>query len=320
MAVLAVDVGGTRTRALLVPDRPDGDLRAPPPEPVEMAARTAGEPLPPSDLLDFLSRYCSAAALPVEAVGVSVAGLLDDQRRTVQRALNVGWRDEPLWTALHSRFRCPVVLETDAFAAAHAELRLGVGRRHATFLYVTIGTGIGHALVLEGRVWRGVRGAACTFGHLKTHSGDGDAAACACGGEGCLCQYASGRGMARVARRHHDDRRPRDGAAIVTAAARGEPWAQRVTETANDALALALSHALALVDCGTVIIGGGAVSDRWPDPARLRQQVQERLHPQVRVTEIALSHVPHTALLGAALEAFDLVPDRGEGRSEEKGR
>lgn len=318
MAVLAVDVGGTRTRALLVPDRPDGDLRAPPPEPVEMAVRAAGQPLPPSDLLDFLDRYCSAAALPVEAVGVSVAGLLDDQRRTVQRALNVGWRDEPLWTALHSRFRCPVVLETDAFAAAHAELRLGAGRRHATFVYVTIGTGIGHALVLEGRVWRGVRGAACTFGHLKTHAGAGDAAACACGGEGCLCQYASGRGMAQVARRHHDDRRPRDGAAIVTAAARGEPWARRVMETANDALALALSHALALVDCGTVIIGGGAVSDRWPDPARLRQQVQERLHPQVRVTEIALSHVPHTALLGAALEAFDLVPDRGEGRSEEE--
>lgn len=318
MAVLAVDVGGTRTRALLVPDRPDGDLRAPPPEPVEMAVRAAGQPLPPSDLLDFLDRYCSAAALPVEAVGVSVAGLLDDQRRTVQRALNVGWRDEPLWTALHSRFRCPVVLETDAFAAAHAELRLGAGRRHATFVYVTIGTGIGHALVLEGRVWRGVRGAACTFGHLKTHADAGDAAACACGGEGCLCQYASGRGMAQLARRHHDDRRPRDGAAIVTAAARGEPWARRVMETANDALALALSHALTLVDCGTVIIGGGAVSDLWPDPARLRQQVQERLHPQVRVTEIALSHVPHTALLGAALEAFDLVPDRGEGRSEEE--
>lgn len=318
MAVLAVDVGGTRTRALLVPDRPDGDLRAPPPEPVEMAVRAAGQPLLSGDLLDFLDRYCSAAALPVEAVGVSVAGLLDDQRRTVQRALNVGWRDEPLWTALHSRFRCPVVLETDAFAAAHAELRLGAGRRHATFVYVTIGTGIGHALVLEGRVWRGVRGAACTFGHLKTHADAGDAAACACGGEGCLCQYASGRGMAQLARRHHDDRRPRDGAAIVTAAARGEPWARRVMETANDALALALSHALTLVDCGTVIIGGGAVSDLWPDPARLRQQVQERLHPQVRVTEIAISHVPHTALLGAALEAFDLVPDRGEGRSEEE--
>lgn len=313
MAVLAVDVGGTRTRALLVPDRPDGDLRAPP-EPVEMAARAAGEPLLPSDLLDFLGRYCSAAALPVEAVGVSVAGLLDDQRRTVLRALNVGWRDEPLWTALHSRFRCPVVLETDAFAAAHAELRLGAGRRHATFVYVTIGTGIGHALVLEGRVWRGVRGAACTFGHLKAPAGVGDAAACACGGEGCLCQYASGRGMARVARRRDDDRRPRDGAAIVTAAARGEPWAREVLETANDALALALSHALTLVDCGTVIIGGGAVSDRWPDPARLRHQVQERLHPQVRVTEIAISHVPHTALLGAALEAFDLLPVGGAGR------
>lgn len=311
MAVLAVDVGGTRTRALLLPYRPDGALWAAPPEPVEMAERAAGEPLSPGGLLDFLSRYCSAAALPVEAVGVSVAGLLDDQRRTVQRALNVGWRDEPLWTALHSRFGCPVVLETDAFAAAHAELRLGAGRRHATFLYVTIGTGIGHALVLEGRVWRGVRGAACTFGHLKTHAGDGDAAACACGGEGCLCQYASGRGMARVARSRDDDRRPRDGAAIVAAAARGEPWARQVMETASDALALALSHALTLVDCGTVVIGGGAVSDRWPDPARLRRQVRERLHPQVRVTEIAISRVPHPALLGAALQAFDFVPVGG---------
>ena len=306
MAVLAVDIGGTRTRALVVRDCPNAE--SPPARPVEMAARGGGERLRPNDLLDFLSRYCDAAKEPVDAVGVSVAGVLDHERRAVRQALNVGWRDVPLGALLEARFRRPAVLETDAFAAALAELRLGAGRRHSTFVYVTVGTGIGHALVLEGRIWRGVHGAACTFGHLKSHDRAGAGAACGCGGHGCLCQYASGRGMARVAGRGADD-----GAAVSAAAARGEPWARQAMETANDALALGLSHALTLVDCGVIIIGGGAVSGLWPDPARLRAQVQERLHPQVGIAEIAISHLPHAALLGAALEAFD--PGAGAGRS-----
>ena len=315
MAILAVDIGGTRTRAALVPaaaggaplqlDRPGAGPEVQWLDPVEMPARGAGQPLSLKALLAFLDAHCRATAEPVDAVGVSVAGVLDGERRTVRQALNVGWREVPLAAALEARFGCPAVLDTDAFAAAGAEARLGAGRRHPTFLYVTIGTGIGHALVLEGRVWRGVHGAASTFGHLKPRSGNG--AACYCGGRGCLCQYASGRGMARLARRRGAARGVQDGAAVVAAAARGEPWARQVVATATDALALSLSQALALVDCGTVIIGGGVVSAQWPDPAQLRERVQRRLHPQVRIREIVLSQVPHAALYGAALQAIDLL-------------
>lgn len=309
MAVLAVDIGGTRTRALLVRDRPSAESPALP-QPAEMAARGAGQPLALDGLLDFLDRLCGAADEPMEAVGVSIAGVLDGERRTVLQALNVGWRAAPLWDALRTRFRRPVVLETDAFAAAGAELRLGAGRRHATFVYVTVGTGIGHALVLDGRIWRGVHGAACTFGHLKSGIDPDCGAACDCGGHGCLCQYASGRGIARLARRE-DQYRRHDGPGVLAAAARGEPWARTVMETATDALALGVSHALTLTDCGVAVIGGGAVSGRWPDPAQLRDRVRARLHPQVGVSEIAISRVPHAALLGAALRAFDHVEGRG---------
>ena len=303
MAVLAVDIGGSRTRALLLRGRPGAGTLETMPLPAEMASRAAGQALSLTDLLAFLGGHCDRSAEPIEAVGVSIAGVLGDDRRTVRQALNVGWRDVPLAAVLGSRFRCPVVLDTDAFAAARAELRLGAGRRLSTFLYVTIGTGIGHALILDHRLWRGVHGAASTFGHLKTHA-DADVP-CVCGGRGCLCQYASGRGMAGLARRPGDTRRPHDGAAVVAAAARGEPWAREVVDTAHHALALAISHALTLVDCGTVVIGGGAVSSRWPDPAHLREQVGKLVHPQVRIREIAISNLPHTALLGAALQAFD---------------
>ena len=212
MAVLAVDIGGSRTRALLLRDRPGAGTHETMPRPAEMAARAAGQALHLDDLLAFLGGHCDRSAEPIEAVGVSVAGVLGDDRRTVRQALNVGWRDVPLAAALGSRFRCPVVLDTDAFAAARAELRLGAGRRLSTFLYVTIGTGIGHALILDHRLWRGVHGAASTFGHLKTHADAG--VPCACGGRGCLCQYASGRGMAGLARA------PETPAARVTA----PPW------------------------------------------------------------------------------------------------
>ena len=173
MAVLAVDIGGSRTRALLLRERPGAGTHETMPQPVEMAARAAGQALHLDDLLAFLGGHCDRSAEPIEAVGVSVAGVLGDDRRTVRQALNVGWRDVPLAAVLGSRFRCPVVLDTDAFAAARAELRLGAGRRLSTFLYVTIGTGIGHALILDHRLWRGVHGAASTFGHLKTHADAG---------------------------------------------------------------------------------------------------------------------------------------------------
>ncbi len=317
MAVLAVDIGGTRTRALLLREPPDAGPKGTPPRPVEMAARAAGQALQLSDLLAFLGTYRDGKQESLEAIGVSVAGVLDDDRRTVRQALNVGWRDVPLQAALDDRFRCPVVLDTDAFAAARAELRLGAGRRHSTFLYVTIGTGIGHALVLDGRLWRGVHGAASTFGHLKSHA-DADVP-CACGGHGCLCQYASGRGMARLAARPEEGRRRHDGAAIVAAAAHGEPWAQEVVDAAHEALAVALSHALTVVDCGAVVIGGGAASRRWPDPDHLRGRVAKLVHPQVRIEEIATSKLTHAALLGAALQAFDRVRSGGNDPMSEEG-
>ena len=82
--------------------------------------------------------------------------------------------------------------------------------------------------------------------------------------------------------------------------------------TADDALALALSHALTLADCGTVVIGGGAVSEKWPDPGDVHERVAKLVHPQVRIEEVAISTLPQTALLGAALQAFDLLRAVGE--------
>ena len=316
MAILAVDIGGTRTRAALLPrsaggaGKAAGRLPEPALAPAEMPPRAPGERLPVAALLEFLSG-CAAAAGPIEAIGVSVAGVLSRDRGSVLQALNLGWTDVPLRAQLGARFGCPVVLDTDSFAAACAEARLGHGRGQPapTFLYVTIGTGVGHALVLEGRLWRGVHGAASTFGHLRSHAVGG--AACYCGGHGCLCQYASGRGMARLARRYGAPTGIRDGAAVVNAAPCGQPWARQAVDRATEALALALSQALAVVDCGTVVIGGGAVSAHWPDVAQLRKRVQDRLHPQVRVAEIAVSRLDHAALRGAALEAGDSVAQGG---------
>ena len=319
MAILAVDIGGTRTRAALLPrsvgdaGKAAGRLPESALTPAEMAPRAPGERLPVAALLEFLAAYAASADPTIEAVGVSVAGVLSRDRGTVRQALNLGWTDVPLRAQLGARFGCPVVLDTDSFAAACAEARLGHGRGQPspTFLFVTIGTGVGHALVLEGRLWRGVHGAASTFGHLRSRVAGG--AACYCGGRGCLCQYASGRGLTRLARRYGAPRGIRDGAAVVAAAARGERWAQQAVGRATDALALSLSQALAVVDCGTAVIGGGAVSAQWPVAAQLRERVQDRLHPQVRVAEISLSRLAHAPLRGAALEAGDLLAE-GESR------
>lgn len=133
----------------------------------------------------------------VHAVGIGAAGWVDADRSKVLFAPHLAWRDEPLRDAIASRLVVPVMVDNDANTAAWAEWRFGAGRGEDHLVMITLGTGIGGAILEDGQVKRGKYGVAGEFGHMQVvPSGH----RCPCGNRGCWEQYSSGNALVREAR------------------------------------------------------------------------------------------------------------------------
>lgn len=277
MHAIGVDIGGTKIAAGVVDD--EGRL-------LEQARRStvAGEPgqidAAVADLFTELS-----AGYDIGALGIAAAGFVGADRATVRFAPNVAWREYPLRDRVLARLGRPdlrVVVENDANAAGWAEFRFGAGRDVGDMLMLTVGTGLGGAVVLDGRLVRGAWGVATEVGHMRVAP---EGHLCGCGQRGCWEQYASGSALVREARTVASMQPER--AARLLEMAGGNPTAvtgPMVTLAARegDALAGALladvgrwlgagsATVAALLDPELVVIGGG-VADAGAlllDPAR----------------------------------------------------
>ena len=133
----------------------------------------------------------------VTAVGVGAAGFVDARRSIVLFAPNLAWRDEPLRSDLENRLGLPVVIENDANAAAWGEFTYGAAEDVQDSLLVTVGTGVGGGIVLNGELYRGAFGVAAEIGHMRVVPGG---RLCGCGNRGCWEQYASGTALVRDTR------------------------------------------------------------------------------------------------------------------------
>ncbi len=250
------------------------------------------------------SRWCDweASYGRVASVGIAAAAVVDPVTGAVRVGENIGWRDVPLRSLLEARWQRPVQVDADAFCGALAESRLGAGADLEHFLYVVIGTGIGHALVLDRQVWHGLHATANVFGHIKVTP---DPVPCYCGGTGCLCQYASGQGLARVATMYGQSPKT-TGREVLTAYAASEAWARAVVEEMLSRLAFAVSAAYNLVDIECTVFGGGVITSAFPDLEALRQRIEPLVYPQIRPIDLRRAVLgSHAVLTGAALLAFD---------------
>ena len=133
----------------------------------------------------------------IETVGVGAAGYVDQARAVVLFAPNVAWRNEDLKGELEKRVDLPVVIENDANAAAWGEFAFGAAQDAEDLLLVTVGTGVGGGLVLDGEVYRGANGVGAEIGHMRVVP---NGILCGCGKHGCFEQYASGSALVREAR------------------------------------------------------------------------------------------------------------------------
>ena len=258
---VGVDVGGTKVAAGVVDEQGQVLARV-------RRATTAQVPGAAEQVItDVVSEL--GAAFPVEAVGVGAAGLVDETRSIVRFAPNLGWREQPLRAQLERATGLPVVVENDANAAAWAEYRFGAARGRDDVVMLTVGTGIGGALVMGGRLHRGRYGLAGEVGHLVL---DKDGRHCGCGRRGCWEQYASGNALLRTARNRAAQDRDRarvllsygdgtpEGVAgphVTAAAQAGDPVALETFEEVGYWLGRGMAELAAVLDPGSYVVGGG---------------------------------------------------------------
>ncbi|MFT3798765.1 ROK family glucokinase [Microbacterium sp.] len=183
MLNVGIDIGGTKIAGGVVDA--DGTIveRLRVPTPADTGALAAAV----ADMVRTL-----AGRHDIHAVGVAAAGFIDRTRSIMLHAPNIDWHDEPLRAAFEARIGRPVTLENDANAAGWGEFRFGAGRGTTDLVMITLGTGVGGAVIVDGRLLIGAHGSAAELGHLNYVRGGRP---CGCGQRGCLEQYASGRAL-----------------------------------------------------------------------------------------------------------------------------
>jgi glucokinase len=192
-ALLGIDLGGTKIEFAL------GDAEGRPLRHHRRPTEPSGDPAADvARMAEDARALLAAAGLAggaVRSVGVSVPGPFDPETGTVLRPPNLpGWDEVPLRAWLGDALGLPVYLENDANAAALAEWRFGAGQGARHLVYLTMSTGVGGGLVLDGRLYRGVRAAAGELGHVQL-VWEGDL--CSCGLRGCAEAYLGGASLAR---------------------------------------------------------------------------------------------------------------------------
>ncbi|MFF1816926.1 ROK family glucokinase [Kribbella sp. NPDC058245] len=260
---IGIDVGGTKIAAGVVDAHGTIGARTHRDTPADSVDATA------EAIIDAAAELI-AAHDDVEAVGIGAAGFVSSDRSTVLFAPNLAWRDEPLGARVGEKLKIPVVVENDANAAAWGEFAFGAAREAEHMVCVTVGTGIGGGVVIDGQLLRGAHGVAAELGHMRVVPGGHR---CGCGARGCWEQYASGRALVREGRAQAEsgslsaaqmlsvcgitDPAELTGPMITEAAAAGDPCAVELLEDLGRWLGEGLASIATLFDPTTVVIGGG---------------------------------------------------------------
>jgi len=208
----------------------------------------------------------------VSAVGVSAAGFVSSDRKTMLATPNIAdWNGVQLDLELEKLIGLPVVIENDANAAAWGEAKFGSGRNQAHMMMLTIGTGVGGGIVVNNELYRGAFGIAAEFGHLRVVP---EGHLCGCGARGCFEQYASGSALRRHAReaisaspdlarnllaRGDGTIDGLTGQAITDAAREGDAVALAAFQTTAQYLGAGIASLAVLLDPSCVVIGGGVI-------------------------------------------------------------
>ncbi|WP_448238353.1 ROK family glucokinase [Microbacterium paulum] len=272
MLGVGIDIGGTKIAGGVVDT--DGrildHLRVATPPDTDALAQAVADMV-----AELASRH------DVHAVGVAAAGYIDRTRSVMLHAPNIDWHNEPLREQFEALIGRPVTLENDANAAGWGEYRFGAGRGSTDMVMVTLGTGVGGAVITDGNLLIGANGSAAELGHVRFVRGGRP---CGCGQSGCLEQYASGRALQRelsdiagdggIGKRvaaHRNDAGIVPGADLALLLDEGDEGALEAVRRVATALGEACGAFQAVLDPDLFVIGGGVaeLGDALLEPTRL---------------------------------------------------
>jgi glucokinase len=300
--VLALDVGGTKLAAGVVGS--DGVTHS---FVVRPSRTELGVDAVLDDLFALGREAVEQSGVPwtaVEAVGIGCGGPLDAERGVLIAPPHLpGWRDVPINELALRAFERPVTLENDATAAAAGEHRWGAGAGVRHMVYLTISTGVGGGVVIDGSLYRGASGNGGELGHVTV---DWRGRRCrGCGRLGCLEAYVSGTSIAERAR---EAGLPHATSEEVAAAARdGEPAARALWEETVEALACGLISIVNLFEPELVVLGGGVTRSGafLLDPVRAAVR-EGAMRPAGEAVDVVVSPLgDRVGVLGAAAIVYD---------------
>lgn len=302
---IGIDLGGTQLRAACVD--PSGSVHE------TRRVKTARDRAPDAVIAQIFHLIEEVRAGDVKAVGIGIPGSIEASSGAVLGIPALpGWDNIPLAALVGERSGLPCLLENDATAAAIGEWRAGAARGCAHFVYITISTGIGAGVVIDGRVLRGARGLAGEIGHTRIadHSD-----ICSCGKVGCWEAVASGTALGRRARRVVDRAphslmvelsggEPISAYHVGLAARRGDPAALALLKEEAGLLGLGFVNAQHLYAPEKIVVGGGLSSLLDLMRSDIDAVVSDRLLPGFRPATIAQASLGDDAgMIGAALQA-----------------
>jgi glucokinase len=310
--VFAADLGGTNLRAATVDE--DGKIH------FRLKQNTPQGEMPDQIVraLVLAVRNCeeqsNANGDSIRAVSVVVPGSVNLEQGVVVKAPNLACLDGfHLTSALTDELRLPATLENDANAAAVGEMWQGAGHGRRTMVCVTLGTGVGGGIILDGKLWRGVNDSAAEIGHMCVDPFGG--VACLCGSRGCLEVYASATAILRMAREgrpRYPDSRLQTGndftaEAVYQAGMKGDELALEVFRRMGVYLGIGLANLINILNPEMIVIGGGVVSAWELFEKHMHREIAERAFP-VPAAEVKV--LPgecgdDAGLLGAAYLAFN---------------
>lgn len=265
MVYIGLDVGGTTFKAGVVTE--DGRI-------LHKDAMPTGIERPYQEIIADMAALCRKVAADagfsmdeVKAIGVGVPGLFDNRTGRIPFCTNLGWHDIPFVEEMSKHLSTPVIGDNDATVAGLAESIAGVSAGIKDCVFLTLGTGVGGGIIIDGKPYSGAHGCGSEIGHMMIKM---DGEKCTCGNYGCFERYASATAIIREARKaaiqHPEssmlaacggDIEKLNAKIVIDAAKAGDETAKAVFDGYVNGLAVGIINIINMIDPEVIVLGGG---------------------------------------------------------------
>lgn len=308
---IGIDVGGTNVKIALVDEKGKIKYSNSVPTRAEMGYEYTVNNIKQA-IYDLL-KETKLEPKNIEGIGFGFPGQIDYKSGIVRLAPNIpGWVDVPIAKLIEDEFHIPTRVDNDVRCAALGELNFGAGKGCENLICITVGTGIGSGLIVNGKLVRGASNAAGEIGHIKLQMNDGPI--CGCGDTGCLEAFASGPSIVAMAEdyirggkstkfREMANSNPITPYIVCEAAKAGDPVAKRIFTIMGEYIGIGMASVVNLLNPEKIIVGGGVADAGEILMTPLKETLKKRaMKIAGEAVEVVPAQLGNTAgVIGASL-------------------